>query len=134
MKLILQLEDLFLFLLSIYLLYLLNVDWWVYLILFIGPDISMLGYLGGNKLGAVSYNLFHHKAVAVVLAFLGILFSLNIFLIAGIIIFGHSSMDRMFGYGLKYFTGFHHTHLGNLNSVKEQKIVERNEYYKKQKF
>ena len=32
--------------------------------------------------------------------------------IAGIILFGHSSMDRMFGYGLKLKEGFKYTHLG----------------------
>ena len=33
---------------------------------------------------------------------------------AGLILFGHASMDRIMGYGLKYFTGFKHTHLGDL--------------------
>jgi hypothetical protein len=32
--------------------------------------------------------------------------------IAGIILFGHSSMDRTFGYGLKLGEGFKYTHLG----------------------
>jgi hypothetical protein len=31
---------------------------------------------------------------------------------AGIILFGHSSMDRIFGYGLKLNEGFKFTHLG----------------------
>ena len=32
----------------------------------------------------------------------------------GIILFGHSSMDRFFGYGLKYENGFKFTHLGEI--------------------
>ena len=32
--------------------------------------------------------------------------------VTGIILFGHSSMDRMFGYGLKLSEGFQYTHLG----------------------
>jgi len=32
--------------------------------------------------------------------------------VIGIILFGHSSMDRMFGYGLKLGQGFKYTHLG----------------------
>jgi hypothetical protein len=34
--------------------------------------------------------------------------------LAGVILFGHSSMDRIFGYGLKYSDSFQHTHLGML--------------------
>ena len=44
MKLILKWEDLALFVLSAYTLYDMHVQWWVYLLLFLGPDISMLGY------------------------------------------------------------------------------------------
>jgi hypothetical protein len=32
--------------------------------------------------------------------------------IAGIVLFGHASMDRMLGYGLKTSEGFKYTHLG----------------------
>ena len=80
--------------------------------LLLGPDISMLGYAGGNKIGAFLYNLFHHKGVAVLLFVIGLLLPDRITEIAGIILFGHSSMDRMFGYGLKLKEGFKHTHLG----------------------
>lgn len=114
MKAIIKLEEFAMLAFSIYALYFLKVDWWYYGVLFIGPDISMLGYLAGNKAGAISYNLFHHKAVAGALLFAGVLtgnWGLNV---AGVIIFGHSSMDRMFGYGLKYFEGFKFTHLGNI--------------------
>ena len=31
---------------------------------------------------------------------------------AALILFGHSSLDRVFGYGLKYTDAFQHTHLG----------------------
>jgi hypothetical protein len=34
--------------------------------------------------------------------------------LGGIILFGHSSMDRMFSYGLKTFQGFKFTHLGEI--------------------
>jgi len=81
-------------------------------LLLLGPDISMIGYAGGNKMGAFMYNLFHHKGVAVLLFVIGMLFPDRITEIAGIILFGHASMDRMFGYGLKLKEGFKHTHLG----------------------
>lgn len=94
----------------------LNGDWWMYLLLMLGPDISMLGYLGGNKTGAFCYNLFHHKGVAIVLIALGAYLKDNAMMIAGIILFGHSSMDRMFGYGLKTNQGFKFTHLGTIGN------------------
>ena len=100
------------FALSICLLNQHEVFWWVYLILVLGPDISMLGYIMSNKAGAISYNLFHHKGIAIAVYAAGIYFQYEFLQIAGLILFGHSSMDRMFGYGLKYFTGFGNTHLG----------------------
>jgi len=114
MKKVLQAEELFLFIASIYLLYLLNAEWWFYILLIIGPDISMLGYLAGNKTGAIVYNVFHHKAVAVLFFVVGSIFQLWLLQVIGILLFGHSSMDRLFGYGLKYFTGFKDTHLGKI--------------------
>ncbi len=114
MKITIKLEELAMLAFSVYAMYFLKVEWWYYLLLFIGPDISMLGYIAGNKTGAICYNLFHHKAIGIVLIAIGIFttsWGLNV---AGIIIFGHSSMDRMFGYGLKYFEGFKFTHLGSI--------------------
>ena len=37
---------------------------------------------------------------------------LMVFFLAGLIIYGHSCMDRMLGYGLKFGDHFKHTHLG----------------------
>ena len=84
----------------------------------LGPDISMIGYAGGNKMGAFMYNVFHHKGIAVVLFVIGLLLPDRIIEITGIILFGHSSMDRMFGYGLKLKEGFKHTHLGLIGKNK----------------
>ncbi len=100
------------FAISVYALYLLKADWWYYLLILIAPDISMLGYVGGNKTGAIAYNLFHHKGIAIALFAIGLAVNNNLVQIIGIILFGHSSMDRMFGYGLKLNEGFKYTHLG----------------------
>lgn len=112
MKAILKLEELAFLLLSAYVLYYLEAAWWWYLLLFIGPDVSMLGYLAGNIAGAICYNVFHHKAIALILIASGFILPLRELLLAGIAVLGHSSMDRMLGYGLKQFTGFTFTHLG----------------------
>lgn len=117
MKYLLQLEELAQFIVALLLLYFLfDVSWWWYLLLFLGPDISMLGYLGGNRIGAFSYNLFHHKGVALLVATLGFIVDLPELITIGIVLYGHSAMDRTFGFGLKYEKGFKFTHLGELNS------------------
>ena len=112
MKNIIKLEEAAMLGLSVYLLSSLNVAWWWYLILIFGPDISMLGYLGGNKIGAACYNLFHHKGIAIAVLIAGLLLPNMLLQIIGITLFGHSSMDRFFGYVLKTEEGFKYTHLG----------------------
>lgn len=72
----------------------------------------MIGYLAGNKTGAFVYNFVHHKAVAIIICLAGFYYHQDMILFIGIILFAHSSMDRMFGYGFKYITGFKDTHLG----------------------
>ncbi len=114
MKTLIKLEELIMLAVSIYALYLLKVDWWYYLILALGPDISMLGYLAGNSGGAVSYDIFHHKGIAGIVFLIGLFFNYGLIQVIGIILFGHSSMDRFFGYGLKYAEGFKYTHLGTI--------------------
>jgi hypothetical protein len=121
MKRIIQLEEVAMLGISIYALYLLKVEWWFYLLLLLAPDVSMLGYLAGNKIGATTYNLFHHKAVAIILFMVGFINQTWIIQVTGIILFGHSSMDRMLSYGLKYFTGFKYTHLGEIGLIKSNK-------------
>jgi Domain of unknown function (DUF4260) len=112
MKNILKLEEFAMFAISAYALYLLKVDWWYYILLILAPDASLIGYTAGNKVGAVTYNLFHHKGIAIAVYALGLILHNEVAQIAGIILFRHSSMDRMFGYGLKLKEGFKFTHLG----------------------
>ncbi len=114
MKNTLKLEEAAMFGLCIFALSYMEAEWWWYLIMFIGPDISMIGYLSGNKVGALCYNLFHHKGIAVVLFATGVISQDSLLQQVGIVLFGHSSMDRIFGYGLKYIKGFKFTHLGEI--------------------
>jgi hypothetical protein len=114
MKTILKLEELAMFLASVYVLYYSDAAWWLYLLLLLGPDISMLGYLAGDKIGAWSYNLFHHKGIAIVLIAAGFMIDSDALITTGVILFGHASMDRVAGYGLKYENGFKFTHLGEI--------------------
>ena len=114
MKSLLQLEELAMFVLGIFMFGLLGYAWWWFLVLLLVPDIGMLGYLVNNKIGAFLYNLFHHKGVAILIYFFGMYFSYPVIQIVGVILFSHSAMDRIFGYGLKYDKGFKYTHLGEI--------------------
>ena len=48
-----------------------GVPWWAYLLLLIGPDIGVLGYIINTKVGANAYNIFRHKALALVVLLIG---------------------------------------------------------------
>ncbi len=102
------------FVLGIYLFNQLDYAWWWFLVLLLTPDIGMLGYLFGNRAGAIGYNLFHHKGVAILVYLLGTYFSIPLWQLIGIILFSHSAFDRIMGYGLKYEKGFKFTHLGEI--------------------
>ncbi len=116
MKNTIKIEEVALTILGIYFLsiYNLGIPVWIWIPLFLSPDISMLGYLVNTRIGAFTYNLFHHRAVAIVLAFAGYGLHIPVLLTIGILLFAHSSFDRMLGYGLKYSDDFKHTHLGSL--------------------
>lgn len=114
MKNLIRLEEAAMFGASILLFSQTTFSWWWYPALILLPDIGMIGYVAGHKTGAFTYNLFHHKAVAIVVLCLGWYLSFPWLLLAGIILFGHSSLDRMMDYGLKYPDSFHHTHLAML--------------------
>lgn len=114
MKSILKLEELFQFILGIYLFSTLSYAWWWFLALILLPDIGMLGYLINTKIGAITYNIFHHKGLAIVIFLGGIYFEIEVLQLIGIMLFSHASLDRIFGYGLKYADHFKNTHLGSL--------------------
>ena len=112
MKTLIKLEELVLFILGIVFFAQLHFAWWWFLVLILLPDIGMLGYLINEKSGAIIYNVFHHRGLAVLICFFGHLQGIPMLELAGIILFAHIAMDRIFGYGLKYYKGFVYTHLG----------------------
>ena len=114
MKILIKLEEAALFVLGIYLFSTLDFKWWWFPVLILAPDLSMLGYVVGNKTGAAAYNLFHHRGVAIAIFLAGVYFNSPVAELVGAILFAHSSMDRLFGYGLKYQQGFKFTHLGTI--------------------
>ncbi len=120
MKNLLKLEELLLAGLALYLFLQLDVAWWWFPLLFFAPDLSMIGYLAGPRVGAWSYNVAHHKGVAVALYLLGAALATPWLQVAGLVMLAHSSFDRVLGYGLKYPDAFQHTHLGMIGRNSRQ--------------
>ena len=114
MKNLLKLEELLMFGLALFLFSKLDYGWSWYALLFFAPDLSMIGYVLNPRVGSWTYNLIHHKGLAVALYVLGSLLSIPWLMFAGTILFGHSSFDRVLGYGLKYPDAFQNTHLGKI--------------------
>ncbi len=112
MKNLLRLEEMLILGLAVYLFTGLPYAWWWFPLLLLTPDLGMLGYLVGPRWGAFTYNLTHHKGLAIALFLLGVYAGAPTLQLIGSIVLGHSSLDRVFGYGLKHADSFHHTHLG----------------------
>ncbi|APG60501.1 DUF4260 domain-containing protein [Christiangramia salexigens] len=114
MKTTLKLEEAVMLAGGIFAFSLQEISWWWFIGLFLVPDIGMLGYLVNNRIGAILYNAFHHKGIAVILGLTGVFYNVEGLQLAGIILFSHSCFDRLLGYGLKYEKGFKFTHLGEI--------------------
>jgi hypothetical protein len=82
--------------------------------LLLAPDISMIGYLRGSRLGAITYNLVHNLAIALGLLAVGWVTAIAPLALAGAVLVAHVGMDRALGYGLKLPTDFRDTHLGRI--------------------
>ncbi len=82
--------------------------------LLLAPDLSMVGYLGGPRLGALTYNAAHNLATALIVLGAGWFVALAPVALAGAILIAHVGMDRSLGYGLKLPTDFRDTHLGRI--------------------
>ena len=92
--------------------------WWMVLLLFFAPDLSFLGYLFSNRLGAWAYNIAHSYIFPLVLYALANTDVLGLAALdlgaLTLVWIAHIGFDRMLGYGLKEVTGFHDTHLGRI--------------------
>ena len=89
-------------------------SWWIYAILFLAPDLSFVGYLGGPRTGAAVYNAAHSYMLPMALMTTGFVTASPLVLSIAIIWLAHIGFDRALGYGLKYTEGFGFTHLGRI--------------------
>ena len=91
---------------------LLGQGWPMFALLFLVPDLSMLGYLVDRRVGAASYNFGHSYLSPGVLALAGLGLGMPVLWALALIWVAHIGFDRALGYGLKYQTAFGATHLG----------------------
>ena len=113
-KFLLHLEGAALLLASLVVYGALHGSWGWFAVLFLAPDLAMLGYLAGPKAGAVCYNALHTSAVPLGLGVIGHLTGHAEVLPWLAIWVAHIGFDRLVGYGLKYPTAFKDTHLGRV--------------------
>ena len=113
-KMLLHIEGFAVLVLSLYFYGYSQFSWVLFFILLLAPDISMLGYLLNNKVGAMLYNLFHTYSLSIGTVICGSVLSNSTVLAIGLIWSAHIGMDRMIGYGLKYPTKFKDTHLNRV--------------------
>ena len=95
-------------------------NWWLFALLLLTPDFSMLGALRGPVFGARMYNAAHTYAVPAVLGTLAWLAGASWLVPFALIWVAHIGMDRAVGYGLKYPGLDHHTHLGLIGKAKRK--------------
>ena len=113
-KWIMRLEGLAVFGACLLIYHRLGLSWTTFAIFFLVPDLSMLGYIAGPRLGAVFYNAAHSYIGPLIFAVLAIVSQEQVASIVALIWLGHIGIDRALGFGLKYATSFKDTHLGRL--------------------
>jgi hypothetical protein len=95
----LRLEGLVVFALALAGYVLLEGPIWLLLVLALAPDLSMLGYLAGPRVGSLSYNVVHTYALALVLGAFGLWADVRLALLLALIWIGHIGADRLVGTG-----------------------------------
>lgn len=108
---LLHLEGASIFVLAIFLYRAGHFSWGLCALLFLAPDLFMLGYLIDATWGAAFYNLVHAYVGPVVLLLLSFALPAPQLAPFGLIWLAHLGFDRMLGFGLKYPTFFKDTHL-----------------------
>jgi hypothetical protein len=90
----------------------LGASWWLFVLLFLAPDLSILGYLRNKRTGAALYNLVHTYVWSGGLFAFGFLVAHGGLMAVALIWLAHVAIDRALGLGLKYDDApFRETHL-----------------------
>jgi hypothetical protein len=89
---------------------------WLLAVLALAPDLAMVGYLAGPRVGSLSYNVAHTYTLPAVLGVAGFWLGAPLAILIALVWSGHIGADRLVGYGLKYESGFKNTHLSSQSS------------------
>ena len=95
-------------------------SWWTFAGLLLLPDLGMAGFLANTVAGAATYNAVHTETPPILLLCAGVARKDNTLTSLALVWLAHIGMDRMLGYGLKYGTGFGHSHLGDFGAKAEK--------------
>lgn len=93
-----------------------SASWWLFAGALFAPDLAMIGYGGGPRLGAALYNAAHFYVLPLLLGGAGLVTSIPLLIALALIWTTHIGVDRALGYGFKHPSGFHDTHLGPIGS------------------
>ncbi|MCJ2126573.1 DUF4260 domain-containing protein [Methylobacterium sp. J-077] len=113
-RLLLRLEGLLVFAAAAVTYGRLEAAWWPFALLFLVPDLTLLGYGAGRATGAALYNSGHWYGPPAACVAWGVFGPAPEILAAGLIWAAHIGFDRALGYGLKHPAGFGVTHLGTI--------------------
>ncbi len=79
---------------------------WLFVVLALAPDVAMLAYLAGPRVGSTVYNAFHTYLAPVAVGAVGVWLGVSPLIWVALVWAAHIGVDRAVGYGLKYPTGF----------------------------
>jgi hypothetical protein len=116
---LLRIEESALLLATLFVYQHLHASWLLFALLFLTPDLFMLGYLVNVRAGAAIYNLVHTLTLPLALLFLSYLQHWRLATSIALIWTAHIAFDRLLGYGLKYPTHFKDTHLQHIPTVSD---------------
>ena len=114
----LRIEEVGILLAAVFFCFRVDARWYVFAGMALAPDLGMLGYLVGPRLGAITYNSTHVQAVPLVLGLFAFVTANPALQAIALVWIAHIAFDRLAGYGLKMPSGFTDTHLGKIGSAK----------------
>jgi hypothetical protein len=114
---LLRVEGAFVFALSLFCYWSTGARWWVFVLVFLWPDLFMVGYLVSVRVGSAAYNMVHTYTFPLVLAGAALSQHQAELWSFALIWFAHIGADRALGYGLKYPTFFKDTHLQRVDQA-----------------
>ncbi len=89
-------------------------SWQLFATLILAPDLSILFYLAGPRMGAAFYNAAHLYLGPIALFAASAELAVPVGMAAALVWCAQIGIDRALGFGLKYNGGFTLTHLGRI--------------------